>query len=129
MLSLFLTLALGQNLVVPGSGNPPNMTTLCQNYSIYLQSPPGATTPSILWRCIRRHWMQELAPQVDRMIVTTSGQTTVIVSKPKYVPASLQVFRNGLLQDSTDYSTIGTTVVFKSSLSIGDKIALSYLWI
>lgn len=112
--------------VIPNGGVPP--TGGCRNGSIYLQRISG--TAAVIWGCSQSVWVRlqaMLNPHTDQS-TATDGQTQATISQALYLPTSLQVFRNGLLQaPAADYGVSGTTVTFIIPLTARDNISLAYL--
>ena len=60
-------------------------------------------------------------------ILPAAGVTAVTIPDNTYIPASLGVYVNGLLQSVTnDYSLVGTTVTLIRPSETGDTVQLTY---
>lgn len=60
-------------------------------------------------------------------IVPAAGATAVTIPDATYIPASLNVYVNGLLQSLTnDYTVAGTTVTLIRASTTGDIVQLTY---
>ena len=60
-------------------------------------------------------------------IKPAAGVTAIVIPDPGYVPASLNVYVNGILQSVTDdYTVAGTAVTLTRVSSTGDIVQLTY---
>jgi len=83
--------------------------------------PPGTGNISCRYLGIPASGVTTTAYSTRTEFTATSGQTSF--STPSYTPGFIQVYRNGVLLGTTDYTaTTGTTVVLASGATAGDLI-------
>jgi len=74
--------------------------------------------------------LPQAGPPINEKHVTlalAAGATVLTIPDASYIPASLNVFRNGVLQSvGSDYTLSGTTVTFLQASSIPDNDQLTY---